>query len=198
MPSRPLYLTALMCALLLFYGCGEAQSDRLIPDPEAAGPDPVNPHTKAPEHAILDAAGVAALRQRYAGEGKVLVVDCWATWCGSCVAMFPRLHEVVAEQGDKAVLVTLSFDEGEDYIRKAGAFLAGHDATGNAYLAAAGEEAKAAIAGALSEQWAGGTLPAVFVFGPDGSRVYEMLQTEGDVQDWVAGIMAAVEKAAAP
>lgn len=38
-------------------------------------------------------------------EGKVYVVECWATWCGPCIAGMPHLSEVQKEYKDKGVTV---------------------------------------------------------------------------------------------
>jgi thiol-disulfide isomerase/thioredoxin len=45
-------------------------------------------------------------------KGKVVVVDCWATWCVPCRKAFPKtveLSKTYAEQG--LVVVSLSFDD---------------------------------------------------------------------------------------
>jgi len=179
---RSLY-TALLAAALLLAGCdGKPQSST-----DTAGQVAVR------ELPMLDAAAVSELRRQTLAQGKVLVIDCWATWCGSCVAMFPKLHEKMKAYGEDVRLVTLCFDEGEAYVNKAGAYLTEQDAWVDAYRAAEGSEAKTAIAGVVSGSWEGGTLPAVLVFGPgDTMPSYELLETEGEVENWVAQIDEAV------
>ena len=47
-----------------------------------------------------------------ANKGKVIVVDCWATWCAPCLKAFPKtveLSKTFAEQN--VVVVSLCFDE---------------------------------------------------------------------------------------
>ncbi|CAN5649438.1 hypothetical protein BH23PLA1_BH23PLA1_01240 [soil metagenome] len=38
-------------------------------------------------------------------EGKVLVVDIWATWCGPCLAAIPKNNELAEKYADAGVLV---------------------------------------------------------------------------------------------
>lgn len=46
-----------------------------------------------------------------ANKGKVVVVDCWATWCVPCRKAFPKTVELAKEYADKGVVVvSLSFD----------------------------------------------------------------------------------------
>lgn len=46
--------------------------------------------------------------------GKLVVVDCWATWCGPCVRMSPIIDEVAEEFGDKAIIGKYNVDENTD------------------------------------------------------------------------------------
>lgn len=50
-----------------------------------------------------------------ANKGKVVLIDCWATWCGPCVASFPKLvekHKHYAEKG--LAVMSLSVDDQGD------------------------------------------------------------------------------------
>lgn len=142
-----------------------------------------------PELMVIDAEGLTALRTRAAAENRVLVIDCWATWCASCLQMFPKLHDAMAEYGNDVQLVSLCFDEGDDYIQRAERYLTSQDAWKDAYLAAEGDEAKTAIAKAIGINWDGGALPAVFVFGPGDLRPrFQLVETEGEPDNWVKQI----------
>jgi thiol-disulfide isomerase/thioredoxin len=48
-------------------------------------------------------------------KGKVVLIDCWATWCGPCVASFPLLVEKHKKYADKGLaVISLSTDDAED------------------------------------------------------------------------------------
>lgn len=176
-------IVLLLTTALLLAGCQEeAQNQPTVPE--------------TPYIPVLDAEGIAELRKQASDADKVLVIDCWATWCSSCVAMFPHLHEEIKKRGDGAILASLSFDEGGDeMLHQVAAFLDKQDAWNHAYRAAEGSDAKDAIVKALSGNWDGGALPAVFVYKPDGTTAYELLETRGEVQDWVDEITQAVDQA---
>jgi thiol-disulfide isomerase/thioredoxin len=60
--------------------------------------------------AFLDASG----RRRTLGdfEGKVVVVDVWATWCPPCKASLPELARLQAAGGGRYAVLPLSVDDG--------------------------------------------------------------------------------------
>jgi thiol-disulfide isomerase/thioredoxin len=38
-------------------------------------------------------------------KGKIYIIECWATWCGPCVAAMPHVTEVQQKYADKGVIV---------------------------------------------------------------------------------------------
>jgi thiol-disulfide isomerase/thioredoxin len=66
-----------------------------------------------PEEIALEIGDGKALETMIeAQKGKVVFVDCWATWCGPCVEYFPHtvaMHKKYKDQGYATIAV--SFDE---------------------------------------------------------------------------------------
>ena len=50
-------------------------------------------------------------------EGKVLLVDFWATWCGPCKASFPKYEAIAKKYEDDVVIVGISEDDEADGIK---------------------------------------------------------------------------------
>ncbi len=62
-------------------------------------------------------------------KGKVVLIDCWATWCGPCVASFPKLVEKHQKYAGKGLaVISLSTDKPTDS-SKVIAFLKKNNAT---------------------------------------------------------------------
>ena len=49
-------------------------------------------------------------------EGKFVLIDFWATWCGPCRRAIPELNEIHRELGDRVTVIGLS-DEPEAKVR---------------------------------------------------------------------------------
>lgn len=100
-------------------------------------------------------------------QAKWTLVDAWATTCGPCKANFPHLIEMHKKYGPKGLaVISLSLDDPTDdkAVAEAEAFLKEKKATFTNVL--------------LKENYGDGydkldinTIPAVFLFGPDGKEV---------------------------
>jgi len=41
-------------------------------------------------------------------KGKLIILDFWSTWCGTCVAALPRLHELEKEFKDDVIILPMA------------------------------------------------------------------------------------------
>ena len=127
-------LTALFC----FYGCGDSAPDSqqqqeetsTAPEPkeQTAGANPTSEtkqnsgdastETQDSEAKVeLDIVDLAGYRSAIAkNEGKIQVVEFWATWCVECKEMLPHTLDIAEKYKDeKLVVMTVSLDEKEDH-----------------------------------------------------------------------------------
>lgn len=79
------------------------------------GPDsgPVQVGVRAPDYTAVDIAtgDSVSLRQRY--QGKVTLVNIWATWCGPCREEMPSMQEAYAKLKPRGfAIAAVSVDEG--------------------------------------------------------------------------------------
>jgi thiol-disulfide isomerase/thioredoxin len=98
---------------------------------------------------------------------KYTIVDVWASWCGPCKENFPHVIEMHRKYAGKGLAVaSLSFDDPEKTsdVENAKAFLREKKATMTNYLLDEGE-------GVGFEKFGVNSIPAVFLYGPDGKEV---------------------------
>jgi peroxiredoxin len=106
------------------HGC----STKWLEKKEQVAADQRKWETEPVETALIDAAGVAALRRN--GTAKYRLFNVYATWCGPCVAEFPELVKTSRKFGLRDFeLITISLDdpaeaaEVKDFLEKQNAIL---------------------------------------------------------------------------
>ena len=103
-------------------GCGDRSGP---PDPPPAPTGPPAPAEQGTER-IANAAQDEAVTVRVVDEtefaevvgqyeGKVVLVDVWATWCQRCLELFPHTVELSRQGADRGlVVISLSLDDPDD------------------------------------------------------------------------------------
>lgn len=43
--------------------------------------------------------------------GKLIILDFWATWCGSCIVAMPKMHRVEQQFKDKIIILPVAYEE---------------------------------------------------------------------------------------
>src|SRR5689334_839202 len=85
-------------------------------EPAAAKPDeatPAQPESDDITLTVIDDKSLQAAVDKHVG--KVVLVDCWATWCVPCVKAFPHTVELSRKYADQGLVVmSLSFDDPEE------------------------------------------------------------------------------------
>ena len=113
--------------------------------------------TMAPDWQLIGAEGKTHSLSSY--RGKVVVMDFWATWCGPCKTVMPRIQKLHQKLGDKGVVVfgVNSWENGDA--------LTLMKEKGYTYeLLLNGEK--------ITETYKVTTLPVVYIVGSDGKIIY--------------------------
>jgi thiol-disulfide isomerase/thioredoxin len=123
---RSLVYFAVVC-LGAFVGCAEKPPDTAPSKKDA--PPPAD-KTIGTGDVQLTLTGTDGVDQRLAAlKGKVVLIDCWATWCGPCVASFPKLIEKHQKYADKGLAVISVSNDDPDEAKSVLEFLQRQKAT---------------------------------------------------------------------
>ena len=116
--------------------------------------------------------------------GKVIVIDCWATWCKPCQQGLPELSEMKRKYNDKIVILGIAFDKSLETVKN---YLRDEDV-------GRGINYPIVFAGHLSRFWDDvRVLPTTFLIDKEGHlrcryRGYTpQIQLEADINKLLAG-----------
>ena len=135
---------------------------------KAAAPVTPNLRTTVPAAKVtrVDEAG---FRKLLIPNGRPLMINFWATWCGPCREEFPDLVRLDAEYKGKIDFITVTLDFEEELNTGVPKFLADMKAQMPTYLLVTPDET--AAIGAVTKEWAG-ALPFTVIYEPRGSLAY--------------------------
>jgi thiol-disulfide isomerase/thioredoxin len=123
-------------------------------------------------------------------EGRVVVVDNWATWCAPCIERFPAMMELARTWAPAGVtFVTLSLDDRDDpeTVGKVTEFLASQDARLPNFLM------DEIIPDAFDQLGLLG-IPAVFVYDASGTMTHRLTGDDPNEQFTEADVDAAIRE----
>jgi thiol-disulfide isomerase/thioredoxin len=111
----------------------------------------------------------ATFKQLLKPNGKPLLVNFWATWCGPCREEFPDLVEIDEEYKGRIDFITVSFDFVEDLDTAVPAFLGEMKAEMPTYLLVSTDENT--LISSISKDWSG-ALPFTILYSEKGEVTY--------------------------
>ena len=119
-PNKLTYFTgvAALAALVLFSGCdkkdeADIQMKQMPPQQQAAATTNVESSKAAPNFSLASYKGDDKSLSDY--EGKVVMLNFWATWCGPCKREIPDFIELQKKYGSKGFeIVGVALDDPND------------------------------------------------------------------------------------
>jgi DsbE subfamily thiol:disulfide oxidoreductase len=141
-------------------GCGgSGPGAKTAADAAGGGSDHAEVGKPAPDLSIqtLNGKGKVSLESL---QGKLVVVDFWATWCGPCKQSFPKLEELSKKVGDKVEVVGISVDDEKKGVLE---FAKENGAT----FAIGWDEGHS-----IASRWKVGTMPTTFIVDGTGTVRY--------------------------
>ena len=111
----------------------------------------------------------AKLKELLKPNGKPLLVNFWATWCGPCREEFPDLVNIDNEYRSRIDFITVSLDFPEELDAAVPKFLSEMKAEMPTYLLVSADEN--AIISSIAKDW-NGALPSTILYNRTGEMAY--------------------------
>jgi len=176
---------AALAALVLAFGCSSPSAPA-----RAASPKASKERKPAAEFVLKDADGKAVRLADY--QGKVLLLNFWATWCGPCKIEIPWLKEFERTYKDRgfAVLGISMDEEGWEVVKP---FVRGLEVN---YRIVIGDDMTAQLYGGVD------ALPTTFLIDREGrvAKAHVGLVSKGDLEKGIQELLrepAGIERAGA-
>ncbi len=165
--SRRIFWLFILVIALAFAGCNGSTQRSVVKEPEPAKPAPPQPAIQLTDLDVpmMNDAGVVtnAKLSSITGNGNVVVIDLWATWCGPCRMSIPDLIKVQSEYKAKDVkVIGLTTEEPRESKEMVLDFVKQNNMTYQ--IGFATRELASALRAASS-------IPQCYVFGKDGKLV---------------------------
>lgn len=108
------FLTVLLLSSSFMLGCADrnseaGESENVNTEVPAEEINTNQSTMKAPDFALQSVDGKKVKLSDY--EGKIVVIDFWATWCGPCRRGVPDLVELQNQYKDNLVVIGISLDQ---------------------------------------------------------------------------------------
>jgi thiol-disulfide isomerase/thioredoxin len=116
-------------------------------------------------------------------EGKALLINVWATWCGPCVAEHPEFQKLYDGLRTRSDIAVLSFNVDDD-IGKVAPYIAKHHYTFPVISAA----------DLVNSVMASLAIPQNWLVSPEGKLEWEQIGYSTDDKEWQATILAKIEE----
>jgi thiol-disulfide isomerase/thioredoxin len=156
-------VTSVFCLSLFFLFSCQIQTQKSNKNTPVAETETVS---NLPKVTQIDAL---SLKNLLKPNGKPLLINFWATWCGPCREEFPDLVKIGMDYKGKIDLITVSLDELSEIDGEVPKFLAQMKSKSPAYLLKTPDEG--AAIDLVSKDWQG-ALPFTILFNAQGETIY--------------------------
>ena len=129
---------------------------------------------------------IETLIAKHNADGKVVLVNIWATWCGPCVEEFPDIVELKHKYKDQLEVVFISADFPEDRER-ALQFLKDQKVTWETYMKTGKDEP---FINAISNDWSG-ALPFTKIYSKNG-QITSYWENKASFETFETAILEAI------
>lgn len=126
-------------------------------------------------------------------EGKTVVLDFWATWCGPCIASFPAMQDVVTKYKDDETVEFFfvdTFESGDKRLDEVQSFITKNEYDFNVLIDPIKEGGSQHI---VAQDYKVSGIPTKFIIGPNGNIKFKSVGYNGSPEKTVNEIDAMIE-----